>query len=61
MTGDENPSRKDGLTQLHLAAGKEHFQVCTFIMENLENKNPENKRGKTPFDIAAERGSTECF
>jgi hypothetical protein len=32
-------SKKDSLTPLLLAAGKGHFQVCTFIMENLENKN----------------------
>ena len=56
MTGDKNPSRKDSLTPLHLAAGKGHFQVCTFIMENLENKNTGNKRGKTPFHVAAKRG-----
>ena len=56
MTGDKNPSRKDGLTPLHLAAGKGHFDVCTFIMETLENMNPGNKRGKTPFHVAAERG-----
>ena len=47
MTDDENPRRKEGLTPLHLAAGKGHFQVCTFIMENLENKNTANKRGNT--------------
>ena len=51
MTGDKNPSRKDSLTPLHLAAGKGHIQVCTFIMENLENKNTGNKRGKTPFTM----------
>ena len=56
ITGDNNPSRKDGLTPLHLAAGKGHFEVCSFIMENLEDKNPGNKRGKTPFHVAAETG-----
>ena len=40
MTGDKNQSRIDSLTPLHLADGKGHFQVCTFRMENLENKNP---------------------
>ena len=40
MTSDKNSSRKDCLTLLHLAAGKEHFQVSTFVMENFENKNP---------------------
>ena len=39
MTSDKNSSRKESLTLLHLAAGKGHFQVCTFVMENLENKN----------------------
>ena len=49
-------SKKDSLTPLLLAAGKGHFQVCTFIMENLENKNTWNKRGKTPFHVNAKRG-----
>ena len=40
MTSDKNLSRKNSLTLLHLAAGKGHFQVCTFVMENLENNNP---------------------
>ena len=62
MTGDKNPSRKDSLTPLHLAAGKGHFQVCIFVMENLENKNTGNKRGKTPFHVAAKRGQlTICL
>ena len=40
MTSDKNLSRKNSLTLLHLAASKGHFQVCTFVMENLENNNP---------------------
>ena len=42
MPGDKNPSRKDGLAPLHLAAKKGRFEVCTFKMKNLENKNPGN-------------------
>ena len=42
MTGDKNPRRKEGLTPLHLADGKGHFEACTFTMEKLENKNSGN-------------------
>ena len=54
MTGDKNP-RKEGLTPLHLADGKVHFEAYTFIMEKLENKSTGNKRGKTPFHADAKR------
>ncbi len=43
VTGDKNPSRKEGLTPLHLADGKVHFEACTFVMEKMENKNSGNK------------------
>ena len=62
MTGDKNPRRKEGLTPLHLVDGKVHFEVYTFIMEKLENKNTGNKRGKTPFHVDAERGQLSiCY
>ena len=51
MTGDKNQSRKDSLTPLHLAAGKGHFQVCTFIMENVEKRILETKEGKRHFTL----------
>ena len=55
MIGDKNPSRKDGLTPLHLADGKGHFEACTFIMEKLENKYSGNKKGKIPFLVIYSR------
>ena len=56
MTGDKIPRRKEGLTPLDQADGKVHFEAYTFIMEKLENKNTGNKKGKTPFHVAAKRG-----
>ena len=56
MTGDRNPRRKEGLTPLDQADGKVNFEAYTFIMEKLENKSTGNKRGKTPFHFADERG-----
>ena len=44
MTGDKNPRRKEGLTPLHLADGKVHFEVYTFLMEKFWKQ-----KRKTPF------------
>ena len=38
MTGDKNPRRKEGLTPLHLADGKVHLEVYTFIMEKFRKQ-----------------------
>ena len=34
-----------------MTGGKGHFQVCTFIMENVENKNLGNKRANCQFSL----------
>ena len=53
--------RKEGLTPLDQADGKVHFEAYTYIMEKLENKSTENKRGKTPFHVDAKRVLTIIF
>ena len=49
------------MTPLDQADGKVHFEAYSFKMEKLEDKNTGNKRGKTPFHVAAKRGKlSDC-
>ena len=51
-TGDYNPKGQySGTSPLHYAAG--FFEVCSLIIENVDDKNPKNKEGITPLHIAA--------
>ena len=56
-----NPGNADGLTPLHLAALKGHFEVCKFIMKLLTNKNPRDKNGWTPLHCVARGGNTKIY
>ena len=40
----------------HLAAEKGHLEICKFIMERNEDKNPANYDGETPLHFAAQYG-----
>ena len=42
-------SKKDSLTPLLLAAGKGHFQVCTFTWKIWKKRILETKEGKHHF------------
>ena len=44
---------------LHWAAEKRYFSVCELIMENVEDKNPQNGSGQTPLHLAAMEGHFE--
>ena len=57
----KNPGNEDGLTPLHLAALKGHFEVCKFIMKLLTNKNPRDKNGWTPLHCVARGGNTKIY
>ena len=45
-----------GNAPFHHAAFNGHLAVCDFIMENIDNKNPSNKKGQTPLHFAAANG-----
>ena len=42
-----------------MAAKMGHLDVCKFIIERVENKNPSDNDGKTPLHMAAEYGRLE--
>ena len=41
-----------GRTPLHWAAMGGQFEMCRFILENVNDKNPADNNGKTPTDMA---------
>ena len=47
-----NPSNGFGETALHFAAKNGYLNVCKLIAENIEEKNPQDYWGKTPFQMA---------
>ena len=55
-----NPTLKEeglrGWTPLHCAAFKGHSEVCKFIIEREDDKNPSDDTGMTPFHIAVKQG-----
>ena len=40
----------------HCHANKGHFEVCTFLIQKMKDKNPKDSNGCTPFHIAAKNG-----
>ena len=42
-------------TALHLAAKNGHLSVCQLIVENVDDKNPEDNYGRTPLQFATSR------
>ena len=45
-----------GRTPLHIAAQSGHFEVCKFIIEREDNKNPSDSDGLTPLLVAVAKG-----
>ena len=63
---DLNIESKLGNTPFHLAALHGHLEICKFIFEYIDEKNPETNRAsriydkkRTPLHLAAERGHME--
>ena len=56
-----NPAREDGFTALHFAAEQGHFDVCEYLINNLdgEDKNPKDKYAQTPMHLVARAGHNE--
>ena len=47
-----NPKSLLGYTPLHFAARNGHRDICVLILENVQNKTPENLYGVTPEILA---------
>ena len=47
-----NLSNGYGETLLHIAAKNGYLDVCKLIAENIEEKNPQDYRGRTPLQMA---------
>ena len=46
-------------TPLQIAASKGNFDICKFIIDQVDDKNPQNKYGWTPFHYATLNGQFE--
>ena len=46
----------DTPTFVHLAAASNQVEICTKLMEILDQKNPKNNEGVSPLQIAAQNG-----
>ena len=55
-TDDKHPEDVAGYTPFAYAVKNGHLEVCEFIMESLENKNPGRNDGWTPLHKAAQCG-----
>lgn len=54
---DKNPIHpKFGNTPLHEAAEKNLFELCKVILNGVQDWNPKDRYGKTPYDYAKEQG-----
>ena len=54
---DKNPIHKQfGNTPLHEAAGKNRFELCKVILNGIQDWNPKDRCGKTPYDYAKAKG-----
>ena len=47
---------QNGNTPMHIAASRGNFDICKFIIENIDDKNPANNNGITSLHIAAHNG-----
>ena len=48
-----------GSTPLHGAAENGHLEVCSLIIDAIDNKNPADAYGNTPLHAAARSGHLE--
>ena len=52
MVMDVNPPNVIGWTPLHIAASNGHLDVCKFIMNIIDEKQPRTNDGRSPSDLA---------
>ena len=50
------PNYKKGVTPLHCAVTYGKFDICQFIVDNVQDKNPADEIGLTPLHLAAKKG-----
>jgi len=59
-TNDCNPANSWGHTPLHLAAERDHTDICRLIIDNVSDKNPCDYHERwTPLHYAARNGNVE--
>ena len=57
---EKNPTMdKYGNTALHMAAAHGQLEIVDFILKHIDEKNPENKVGVCPFDLAEQNEHEE--
>ena len=61
MIGILNRRDNYGNTPLHYAAWNGHFDICKYILENVQEKNPSNNVGETPLDLAHQKKHFKIF
>merc|ERR1711924_23482 len=54
-------SWKDGYTMLHWAAGKNHVELCKYLLRLQADVNAQDRRKRTALDIAKEKGNLEVI
>ena len=52
-------SRFNGKTAFHIAAMRGHIEICKYLLNCLNNKNPCNKARQTPLYFAAKKNHFE--
>ena len=63
-TEDFNPVTSFGVSSIHLAADAGNFQICRFIIQNLEDgylPHLQDENGWTPLHFAADNGSIKVY
>ena len=58
--GDINHKSSNGCTPYLIAVQKGHYETCENIIDNIEDKNPDDNPNKlTPLDVAADYGHSD--
>ena len=52
---EKNPSNEYGATPFHVAADYGNYSVCRLMLSNIQNYEPIDGNGKTPFQLAKEQ------
>jgi hypothetical protein len=61
IVADKNPSNYKRQTPLHCAVTYGKFDICQFIIDNVQNKNPADELGFTPLHYAVFMDHLEIY